>query len=160
MPVNVWYSDTVLSDHNLAGFLSWASRSNIVFVEKTLQYVYLVEHKSIDLGVPTASPGFTRDGVTYQLSQFPCTARQCARCAEQRGGYQFRFVSPMWTQQWWILQPGSTTTEIRARRYQITHGNTSAHARGKRFVSGYAGVPPKLEWKNSEENETSREPQM
>jgi hypothetical protein len=51
-------------------------------------YLKMVSHKMIDCGGTRLTPPAVREE--------ECSAPECQRCREGRGGYQFRWYSPLW----------------------------------------------------------------
>ena len=109
----------VLSDHNLGAFLFWAKDQPFDTLERVMQQVGTVEHRS-SIG-PSEYPSFLckEDGRRrrrLEMQKWPCFDVGCRRCADNRGGYKFDFIGP-WTAEehivpvdidpgWWRMHLG------------------------------------------------------
>ena len=82
----------VLSQWNLSAFLHWAQSAEEPLLIDVLGRISLPEHRC-DFGGP--SRPITIRG--HVLSPSPCTEINCIRCTRGAGGYQFRWISPLWT---------------------------------------------------------------
>jgi hypothetical protein len=82
----------VLSQWNLSAFLHWAQSAEEAVLHQVLDLVYILEHRSYGGG--TSYPITVRGHV---LRPAPCNTDECIRCTNGQGGYQFRWVSPLWT---------------------------------------------------------------
>ena len=91
----------VYSPMNLSAFLKWAMTASEADLDQALQTVYIVDHLFIedDLRGHHMMPVIIERASLNRVWVVPhrlCTAANCQRCENGRGGYQFRWVGP-WT---------------------------------------------------------------
>ena len=94
------------SQANLGSFLSWFTHYATADEQEEALHLHIVQHRSgpspllaargifpqeVPIGLTLAS------GVKCNMREFPCADVGCRRCAEGRGGYQFRWCDPRWT---------------------------------------------------------------
>ena len=140
MPLNIWYEPTVLSDCNLSGFLSWTRKAHKGQVLAALDRVCIVQHRSL---LPPPPVTIQIGDMSYDIPQAECVSPLCERCFSLRGGYQFRFVSPLWTEMWWIpmwwnpfMSRPITGPEMRER---MALADPEERTNGSMHIEGYAG---------------------
>ena len=81
------------------------------------------------------------------MTEVPCNVPNCARCRERYGGYNFSWVSPLWTEQWFIFgffpspEPGR---DISGREWRslIANADDATISIGTTLVKGHAGDKP------------------
>ena len=80
----------------LSAFLPYKQRCAAAEAE-ALEELYTVEHATVCLvtiGEQTVVP----HRVDSPVPSRPCVSRSCARCQSLQGGYQFRWYSPKWSE--------------------------------------------------------------
>ena len=127
-----WEHPTVYSPAMCMAFKSYHDglKAQEKFEEyEQLQQLYVVRHRYKDEdGVRAAS--YSTGSTGHGQAERPCQEAECDRCQNGRGGWAFRWYSPLWYDSYVVLsqeKPGSWTL---ARR----HGDSEAASGRKRVA--------------------------
>ena len=144
MPIHMWIGKgPLLADRNLSGFLAFmnSASTEISFRMCVLRWVCSINHKS---SKRRSQISVEIDGQDHSLPGINCDDPDCTRCNSCHGGYEFPWISPLWTKEWWANVdfffegvPSHMVTGPEWRR-RIVEADETTRTRGENNVEGYA----------------------
>ena len=99
-----WGGPDVDSAAMLSAFISWASEAPEAELQATFPHLWMVDHRGP--GEPLAPPGIR--GLVVPSRSY--LGKNCQRCANPWGGYQFRWIDPRWLERYEAMRRAGSWT--------------------------------------------------